>query len=379
VPNERSRLERLITQVFNDTEPSTFGSGWMSGTAGVFFGALAVGGVLVFSFPGILSTGEFRSQYPIPALRIVLQAVIGLAFLLSATSMLLRQRKVLGLTGLTLSLIATLAGGSAATAVTEVSPPFTIGLDWFVLNLLLLAVVFVPIERAFPHRPESKTFRSGWVTDGVYLMVNHLAVQALTFLTLLPATALATLWQPESLHARITGQPLWLQFIEIILLSDLVQYWIHRAYHAVPALWRIHAVHHSSETMDWLAGPRLHVIETVSMRALVLVPIFLLGFDRPALYAYLVFVSFHAEFIHANVGTRFGWLDHVLTTPRGHHWHHAVRPVDKNFAVHLPVLDRIFGTQYLPPGQWPDAYGVEGRPVPEGWLRQLVFPFRKSA
>jgi len=379
VPNERSRLERLITQVFDDTEPTTFGSGWMSGTAGVFLGALAVAGVLVFSFPGVLSTEAFRTQYPVQALRIVLQAVIGLAFLLSATSMLLRQRKVLGLTGLALSLIATLAGGSAATAVTGASPPFTIGLDWFVLNLLLFAVVFVPVERAFPHRPEWKTFRPGWVTDGVYLMVNHLAVQALTFLTLLPATALATLWQSDSLHARIIGQPLWLQFIEIIVLSDLVQYWIHRAYHAVPALWRIHAVHHSSETMDWLAGPRLHVIETVSMRALVLVPIFLLGFDRPALYAYLVFVSFHAEFIHANVGTRLGWLDHVLTTPRGHHWHHAVRPVDKNFAVHLPVLDRIFGTQYLPPGQWPDAYGVEGRPVPEGWLRQLVFPFRKSA
>jgi len=377
VPTERSRLERLITQVFDDTEPTTFGSGWMSGTAGVFFGALAVAGVLVFSFPGVLSTEAFRAQYPVAALRLLLQVVIGLAFLLSATSMLLRQRKVLGLTGLTLSLIATLAGGSAATAVTEEAPRFTVGLDWFVLNLLLLAVVFIPIERIFPHRPESKTFRPGWVTDGMYLMVNHLAVQALTFLTLLPATALATLWQPDGLHTLITGQPIWLQALEIIVIADFVQYWIHRAYHAVPALWRIHAVHHSSETMDWLAGPRLHVIETVSMRALVLVPIFLLGFDRPALYIYLIFVSFHAEFIHANVGTRFGWLDHVVTTPRGHHWHHAVRPIDKNFAVHLPVLDRIFGTQHLPPGKWPEEYGVEGHAVPDGSLRQLVYPFRK--
>lgn len=145
----------------------------------------------------------------------------------------------------------------------------TIGLDWFALNLLLLAVIFIPLERAFPQRPESTTFRPGWVTDGMYLTINHLAVQALTFLTLLPATSLAGVWQPAWLQAHVTGQPAWIQFIEIVVVADLVQYWIHRAYHAVPALWRIHAVHHSSETMDWLAGPRLHLIETVSMRSLV--------------------------------------------------------------------------------------------------------------
>jgi sterol desaturase/sphingolipid hydroxylase (fatty acid hydroxylase superfamily) len=242
----------------------------------------------------------------------------------------------------------------------------------------LLAVIFVPLERAFPQRPESTTFRPGWVTDGTYLMINHLAVQALTFVTLLPATSLAGVWQPAWLQARVTTQPAWLQLLEIIVLADLVQYWIHRAYHAVPALWRVHAVHHSSETLDWLAGPRLHLVETVSMRSLVLVPIFLLGFGRPALYAYLAFVSFHAEFIHSNIRWRFGWLDHVVTTPRGHHWHHAVAPVDKNFAIHVPWLDRLFGTQHLPKEAWPSAYGIAGRPVPDGWLRQLLFPFRRT-
>jgi lathosterol oxidase len=209
-------------------------------------------------------------------------------------------------------------------------------------------------------------------------MFNHLAVQVLTFLTLLPATSLAVLWQPTWLHAAVTAQPGWVQFLEVVFVADLVQYWIHRAYHTVPALWRIHAIHHSSETLDWLAGPRLHLIETVTMRSLVLVPIFLLGFERPALYAYLVFVSFHAEFIHSNVRWRFGWVDHLLTTPRGHHWHHAVEPIDKNFAVHLPWLDRLFGTQHLPAERWPASYGIAGHPVPEGWLKQLVFPFRRA-
>lgn len=71
--------------------------------------------------------------------------------------------------------------------------------------------------------------------------------------------------------------------------------------------------------------------------------IFILGFATTALYAYLVVVSFHAVFIHANVRWRFGWLDRVVATPRGHHWHHARSPIDTNFAVHLPALDWIFG------------------------------------
>ena len=349
----------------------------MSGTAGVFLGALAVAGVLVFRFPGVLSTAAFRDAYPLPALRALLNLVIGAAFLLSATSLVLRHRKVLGFTGLALALIATAGGGGGAAAQTGAGFGVTIGLDWFALNLLLLAVIFIPLERAFPQRPESTTFRPGWVTDGMYLTINHLAVQALTFLTLLPATSLAGVWQPIWLQTWVTAQPAWIQFIEIVVVADLVQYWIHRAYHAVPALWRVHAVHHSSETMDWLAGPRLHLIETVSMRSLVLVPIFLLGFGRPALYGYLVFVSFHAEFIHSNIKWRFGWLDHLVTTPRGHHWHHAVTPVDKNFAIHVPWLDRLFGTQHLPKNEWPSEYGISGHPVPEGWLRQLLFPFRR--
>jgi lathosterol oxidase len=208
-------------------------------------------------------------------------------------------------------------------------------------------------------------------------MVSHLAVQALTFMTLLPATSLAKLWQPAALQRAIEQQPLALQWLEIVLLADLTQYWVHRAFHAVPWLWRFHAIHHSSRALDWLAGSRLHVVDVVATRGLVIVPVFLLGFAKPALYAYLVFVSFHAVFIHANVGFCFGWLDRVIATPRAHHWHHAVSPIDKNFAVHLPVLDLLFGTLHLPRGEWPAAYGIEGHPVPEGWGAQLVHPFRR--
>lgn len=372
-----SPLEDRLRRTFGDDESSAFGTGWMAGTASVFLGVLAVLGVLAFQYPQLLTTAEFRGRYPVPALRALLEATIGVTFLLGAASLMLRRRKVLGLTGLALAGLATLAGGGDVPLGTGPEAPLTLGVDWFVLNVLLTALVFVPLERAFPLRADQTTFRFGWATDGMHFLVSHLAVQTLSFLTLLPSTALAAVWQPAAVQRAITALPLWMQFVAIVVLSDLAQYWIHRAFHVVPALWRLHAIHHSSEVMDWLAGSRLHVIDVLATRGLVLVPIVLLGFARPALYAYLVFVSFHAVFIHANVRVRFGWFDHVLTTPRGHHWHHAASPIDKNFAVHLPLLDRLFGTQHLPGDAWPDRYGIDERDVPEGWWRQLWHPFRR--
>jgi sterol desaturase/sphingolipid hydroxylase (fatty acid hydroxylase superfamily) len=373
----RPRLERWFQRVFDDADGRQVGSGWMSGTTSVFLGAVALLAVVAFWFPGAFSSATFRSHYPIPLIRALIEITIGLAFLLGTLSLVLRRRKVLGLVGISLALAATLAGGGSVPLESRFDQPLTVGLDWFLLNLCLLTLVFVPLERAFARLPQQRTFRFGWTTDGAHFMVSHLAVQALTFLTLLPATTLATLWQPAGLQRAIQGQPLALQVLEILVLADFTQYWVHRAFHRVPGLWRFHAIHHSSRALDWLAGSRLHVVDIVVTRGLVMVPVFLLGFAQPALYAYLLFVSFHAVFIHSNVRFRFGWLDRVIATPRTHHWHHAVTPIDKNFAVHLPLIDALFGTLYLPADEWPATYGIHGHPIPEGWGAQLVHPFRR--
>jgi lathosterol oxidase len=88
-------------------------------------------------------------------------------------------------------------------------------------------------------------------------------------------------------------------------------------------------------------------------------------------------VSFHAVFIHANFAPRWGWLERWVAMPRFHHWHHGVEPEarDVNFAVHLPMIDRWFGTYHMPEARWPEGYGISGERAPEGWARQLVWPF----
>ena len=71
-------------------------------------------------------------------------------------------------------------------------------------------------------------------------------------------------------------------------------------------------------------------------------------------------------------------LDRVIATPRFHHWHHSAEEhaVDKNFAVHLPLLDYLFGTLLLTrDGSWPAAYGIAGNPIPEKYFVHTAYPF----
>jgi lathosterol oxidase len=370
-------LDRWFERAFGDDQPSRLGTGWTSGVVSVFLGGLALGAVVVLWFPDWLSTARFRPLYPVPLLRAVIEGVIVLGFVAGAISLMLRRRKVLGLTGCGLSLLAAFLGGGRVDAGSEVQRTTTLGLDWFLLNLFLLALLFVPVERLFPQRRGQSTFRPEWTTDGLYFLVSHALVQSLSFVILLPATTLGRVFHPEGVQAAIRSQPLLMQFLEIVLVADLAQYAVHRAFHRIPALWRFHEVHHSSRDLDWLAGSRLHLFDAVVTRALVLVPLSVLGFSEGALAAYLGFVSFHAVFIHANVRFRLKAVEGVLVAPRFHHWHHAAEPEarDRNFAVHLPWLDRLFGTAYLPAEVWPASYGLVDDPVPPGFLRQLEYPF----
>jgi lathosterol oxidase len=372
---ESSSLERRLGRLFGDDAPRGPGHGWISGAIGVFLGATAAGAVLVLHFPDLLTTEDLRARYPLPLVRALIELAIGLAVLASCLNLLLRRRKTLGIAGLLLSLAAVLGGGAKVEIRGDFDGGVHLGLDWFLLNLLVLAAIFVPLERAFPLRPGQRVLRAGWTTDLAYFFVNHVGVQLLTFLSLWPATRLAALTALAPVAAAMSSQPVWLQVVELMVLADLAQYAVHRAFHRMPALWRFHAIHHSIREMDWLAGSRLHVVDVVVTRALVVLPAFVLGFSESALYVWLVIIAMQSVINHLNLRFRMRWIEHLVVTPRFHYWHHAVHPVDRNFAVHFPWIDRLFGTHYLPDGRWPEELGVEGHPVPPAFAAQLAWPF----
>jgi sterol desaturase/sphingolipid hydroxylase (fatty acid hydroxylase superfamily) len=145
----------------------------------------------------------------------------------------------------------------------------------------------------------------------------------------------------------------------------------------VPLLWRLHAVHHSAKHLDWLAGSRQHALEIVLTRTLVLAPIFVLGFSKEVIDAYIIVVGFQAVFNHANVNVRLGPLRYLVVTPNFHHWHHSqdTEAIDRNYAAHFAFIDHLFGTAVQSPREWPAHYGVLGDYVPEGFWAQCRFPF----
>jgi lathosterol oxidase len=360
------------------TEPTSTGTGFISGISSALLGIAAFGAVLCLRFPQYLTFGDLRVFYALDSVRAIIHVALVIAFLLGTVSAVLRANKALALTGLGFTLAAALLGGSQAPVPGGVSGRAWFGVDFFVLNLLLYSAVFIPLERLFALRPEQPVFRAQWLVDLTYFLINSLLIELLALLTLQPALVLFDWARSAAVSSAVGSMPLVVQVAVILLVADFTQYWVHRTFHAIPLLWRFHAIHHSIEHLDWLAGSRLHLVDVVVTRGLTYLPIFVLGFSEAALMVYVFLVAVQATFIHANVRWDFRRVRRLVATPAFHHWHHSAErdAVDKNFAVHTPIWDLLFGTYYLP-DRWPSAYGLAGRPpFPARWITQLLYPFR---
>lgn len=247
-------------------------------------------------------------------------------------------------------------------------PSFVLDIFRLCIWLLLLIVVFVPLERLCAQNPQ-KVFRKGFLTDLGYYFLNSLLPK---LLLILPMSIIA--WGvhsfvPNGLYAWVAGLPLPTRFVAVMIVGEFGAYWGHRWMHETPALWRFHAIHHSAEEMDWLVNTRAHPLDMVFTRFCGLLPIYVLGLAQPTdntvdlmplLYA--IAGTVWSFFIHANVGWRFGWLERLISTPAFHHWHHTkdgAEYINKNYAAIFPWMDKLFGTFYLPKDRWPRAYGIE--------------------
>lgn len=354
------------------------GRGLVTGVIALVLAVLCFLGVLAFHFPEYLTTPELRRQYDVALMRQILFWSLVLAGALSLANLVFRRAPWLAGAAFALVLLSALLGGHAV----EVDPNFPddtpyIGLDWFILDLLGSALIFIFIEKLFKLRKDQPVFRPEWQTDFHHFIVNHMLVGFMLLATNLLVHRLFG-WVPvDGVRGWIAGLPFWAGLPLCILVADLAQYWTHRAYHEVPLLWRLHAVHHSTKHMDWMAGSRQHILETLITRTLVLGPIFLLGFSKEVIDAYIIVVGFQAVFNHANVSVRLGLLRFLIVTPNFHHWHHSQdqEALDRNYAAHYAFLDHLFGTAVNSPKRWPERYGVLGDYVPKGFLRQLAFPF----
>ena len=355
------------------------GTGLISGVLALSLAGLCFLGVIAFHFPEYLTTPELRKSYDVNVLRQLLFWSMTISGGISLFNILRARELWLSLWAFFLVTFSLLLGGSKVPVNSFPDHTPYIGLDWFILDLLGSTLIFIFIEKLFSLRKKQPIFRPEWQTDFYHFVVNHLVVGFVLLATNLLVHRLFGWAAKDGVRAWVQGLPFVLAVFLILFVADLVQYWTHRAYHEIPMLWKLHSIHHSTKYMDWLAGSRQHIIELIITRTLILAPIYVLGFSKEVIDIYIVIVGFQAVFNHANVSVRLGPLRYVIVTPNFHHWHHSQddAAIDKNYAAHFAFLDYLFGTAVKSEQKWPEEYGVVGDYVPNGYFKQLAFPFKK--
>ncbi|MDP1739866.1 sterol desaturase family protein [Polaromonas sp.] len=353
------------------------GRGLISGVIALSLGILCFLGVLAFHFPEYLTTPQLRQSYNVDIIRMLMFSALVIAGGMSLVNIIFNRSRWLSGAAFLLVAGAALLGGHKVPVTDFANNTPYIGLDWFILDLLGSSLIFIFIEKLFALRKEQAVFRAEWQTDFHHFIVNHMIVGFMLLATNLLVHRIFGWAAHDGIRGWVQNLPFWAAVLLIVLVADLAQYWTHRAYHQVPMLWRLHAVHHSVKSMDWLAGSRQHIVEVLITRTLVLAPIYVLGFSKEVIDAYIVIVGFQAVFNHANVSVHLGPLRYVIVTPNFHHWHHSQDQdaLDRNYAAHFAFLDHLFGTAVKSSKLWPEHYGVLGDYVPNGFVRQFKFPF----
>jgi sterol desaturase/sphingolipid hydroxylase (fatty acid hydroxylase superfamily) len=228
----------------------------------------------------------------------------------------------------------------------------------------------------------------GLPTDLTYAFVHSLLVPYLHYpITILVFLGISTAMTPADVimffkgkHGLLGGLSFWEQAIIYVLLTDFLHYWIHRGFHNAQ-LWRFHAIHHSATQVDWTTTYRSHPLNVMLQPVFVGLIMAWLGISPEVVAFFIPFDILSAAFVHANVNWSFGPLKYIIATPVFHRWHHGPEHDggSSNFAPTFAIWDVLFGTFHMPKGRLPEEFGQDDHTLPEGYLKQLAYPFRKVA
>jgi sterol desaturase/sphingolipid hydroxylase (fatty acid hydroxylase superfamily) len=249
-----------------------------------------------------------------------------------------------------------------------------------VAALVPIVAMFIPILY-FEHRQGSDTSRyrrrhfahdvayAWFYNSGAFLMLGasliYGAVQAqLSFMRL----------------GLLEGLPIVLMGPLYLVVADFMNYWVHRAEHAIPFLWQFHAVHHAPEEINFLTAYRVHPFSRLLVGISEIVVLILLGVPPTWWLPFGLVRGFLAAVQHTELDWSYGRLYPIVVSPVFHRLHHSRdrRDFDSNYSQLLGIWDYLFGTanpSRTPPG----GVGVEGLPPEPTLMGQLWGPFRRIA
>jgi len=240
-------------------------------------------------------------------------------------------------------------------------------------------------EAISPRRRPALTRKVRWPHNVGLLLIDILVLRFLA-----PGAAVAVAFSAEAggwglLNAL--ALPLWFEVLVAVILLDLVIYFQHVMFHAVPTLWRLHRVHHADVDFDATTGVRFHPLEILLSTTLKCAAVAAFGASALAVLIFELLLNATAMFNHANASllpVAERWLRRLVVTPDMHRVHHSIRynESSSNFGFNLPWWDRAFGTYKAQPQDGHDrmVIGVDAFRAPdEARLdRLLTQPFRDT-
>ncbi len=253
----------------------------------------------------------------------------------------------------------------------------------FFLSILLAMAIW---EVAAPRRRREIPRLLRWSSNLGVVVIDTLLVR-LTFPIVAVGLALVAQERGWGLF-NVFDVPFWLAFVVSVLALDLAIYLQHVMFHAVPALWRLHRMHHADLEFDVTTGLRFHPVEILLSMGIKLAVVAALGPPAVAVLVFEVLLNATAMFNHSNIRIPVAidrLLRLIVVTPDMHRVHHSIHPseTNSNFGFNLPWWDRLMGTYRPQPreGHETMTIGVEQfRTRRDLWLdRMLIQPLRGPA
>ena len=241
------------------------------------------------------------------------------------------------------------------------------------------AVAIIALEAMRPHRQEWQPDRESVTNDTLFLVLVQMLLPIVISATALFALASTSRELESSVQSWWPHSwPVAAQVLAMLALGDLLRYWLHRAFHTWPAMWRFHAVHHSPHRLYWLNVGRFHPVEKAGQLVFDSLPFVLVGVSDEVLAGYFVFYAVNGFFQHSNCRVRLGWLNYVISGPELHRWHHSrlVAESNNNYGNNLILWDLLFGTRFLPRDRQVEELGLKNRRYPLGFAPQMAAPFK---
>jgi len=258
--------------------------------------------------------------------------------------------------------------------------PLVQGLYASLWKLALLGAVALPFQWLLPavrRRPKFMTYEF-WL-DLLY-WYQGIWLSLLSFFVAVNWLVAAVYGKSGPYFPALAAIPFWAQVVLAVWAYDMIVYWRHRLEHTLAPLWAFHAVHHTTEQVDFLTTTRVHPFE-LFLGAFLNALVSRLGLSPAAASLGFAIYLYFNYFIHTNVRLRFpGFLKFVFVSPFMHQWHHAKdeEAMGKNLGVVFAWNDWLFGTAYHPE-HYPTEFGLsvpEPERVGQSYLRHLVYPLQ---